>query len=61
MSNNFEDLKLEFLNVKSLNEKLILDLKISISLKDKFDKIKEENQILSKEIFELKKLHFQIS
>ena len=54
MSNNFEDLKLEFSNVKSSNEKLTLDLKTSISLKDKFDKIKEENQMLSKEIFELK-------
>ena len=54
MSNNFEDLKLEFSNVKSSNEKLTLDLKTSISLKDKFDKIKEENQMLSKQIFELK-------
>ena len=54
LSNNFEDLKLEFSNVKSSNDKLTLDLKISISLKSKFDKIKEENQILSKEIFEFK-------
>ena len=43
LSNNFEDLKLEFLNVKSSNKKVTLDLKASISLKDKFDKIKEEN------------------
>ena len=54
MYNNFEDLKLEFSNVKSSNEKLTLYLKTSISLKDKFDKIKEENQMLSKEIFEIK-------
>ena len=61
MSNNFEDLKLEFSNVKFSNEKLTLDLKTSISLKDKFDKIKEENQMLSKEIFELKNSIGQIS
>ena len=54
LSNNFEDLKLVFSNVKSSNEKLTLDLKTSISLKVKFDKIKDENQMLSKEIFELK-------
>ena len=52
-------MKLEFSNFKSSNEKLTLDLKTSISLKDKFDKIKEENQILSKEIFELKNSIFK--
>ena len=30
LSNNFEDLKVEFSNVKSSNEKLTLDLKASI-------------------------------
>ena len=59
LSNNFEDLKIEFSNVKYSNEKLTLDLKTSIFLKDKFDKIKEENQMLSKQIFELKNSIFK--
>ena len=59
MSKNFKDLKLEFSNVSSSNKKLTLDLKTSISLKENLDNVKQENELLSKEILELKDTIFK--
>ena len=55
LNKSFKNFKLEFLNISSLNEKITLDLKASLSLKDNFDKTKKENDLLSKEILELRK------
>ena len=55
LNKSFKNFKLEFLNISSLNEKITLDLKASLSLKDNFDKTKKGNDLLSKEILELRK------
>lgn len=54
LSKSFEELNLEFSNVNSLNEQLTPDLKASYSLKDEFYKVKKENEMLLKEVLELK-------
>ena len=59
MSKSHENLKLEFSNVSSSYEKLTFDLKTSISLKENLDNIKKENELLSKEILELKSIFFK--
>ena len=59
LSKNFEELKLEFSNVNSSNEKLTLDLKTSIFLNEILINVNKENELLSKEILELKDTIFK--
>ena len=54
LSKSFKDLKLDFSNVSSSNEKLTLTLKKLIFLKENLENIKKENEFLSKEILNSK-------